>query len=604
MPFASPAEQQPLTLTWIHEYLGPNPYSDDPIVVGTVRHPASADLTGLCAALPVLWASAHLRETPPEWTLVDPTRTDSALLITVSITAWALALSNEVRGYVRSAGAARCTEDRIELFLGYHHAGLSRSLIESGFAWLSQLATAAIDARQVSQAVGQYLTHARQLHPDYQARILMVGASASDVPVRLAFPNTRYWLFGQGARSRLFFESASNQDGMIGTQLGNHKILGKSVMATLGLPTPTHRILENEASIADALHAVGTPSVIKPVASGGGRGVTAQIQSLEEAVAAFRHAKEVSGQQQVIMETLIPGDDHRLMVIDGRLSAVIRREPASVVGDGNQTLEQLIATLNQERTRNLVVSRYHRVIAKDAVLTRHLDAQGLSLATVPRPGQRVTLRSNANLSTGGVTTDLSGACHPEIRAMAEHLASAVGLATLGLDCITVDISQPLAVTGGAFIEFNTIPGLDACVAAGWSEAEIAALVLGTQPGRIPVDALIGPAADLRRQRPALSVGNADPNGQAGSVGHTLVCPDGWWLNGQWMGVPGGLHQSVHAALLNQQVSAVTIHMPVEDIPTQGLPIDRFNRVDWIGDSKETLPEVWRNTIDRITSPAP
>src|SRR5690606_32495033 len=178
------------------------------------------------------------------------------------------------------------------------------------------------------------------------------------------------------------------------------------------------------------------------------------------------------------IERHVAGQDHRLVVIDGRLVAAIRREPSFVVGDGRSTVAALVGEINTRRTKNLVESRYLRPIALDEILQSHLATQSTSLDDVPPAGRRITLRSNANLSTGGFCTDVTDAVHPQVRAMAEQLAMSCGLATTGLDYLSEDIGLPAAQSGGVFIELNTTPSLDVCVAAGWPEARIARMVLG------------------------------------------------------------------------------------------------------------------------------
>ena len=53
------------------------------------------------------------------------------------------------------------------------------------------------------------------------------------------------------------------------------------------------------------------------------------------------------------MESFISGDDHRMLVIDGRLVAVSKRVPGHVVGDGEHTIEELVEEVNQDPRRGI-----------------------------------------------------------------------------------------------------------------------------------------------------------------------------------------------------------------------------------------------------------
>ncbi len=77
---------------------------------------------------------------------------------------------------------------------------------------------------------------------------------------------------------------------------------------------------------------IGFPVVVKPVDGNHGRGVSVNLTTDAEVADAFEIAvDEGSG---VVVESMILGDDHRLLVIDGKLVAAARRMPGHVVGDG------------------------------------------------------------------------------------------------------------------------------------------------------------------------------------------------------------------------------------------------------------------------------
>ena len=73
-----------------------------------------------------------------------------------------------------------------------------------------------------------------------------------------------------------------------------------------------------------------------------GRGITVDIQNYEDALVAFRHAKESSRSGAIIVEKFIVGDDYRLLVINNVLVAGAVRTPAHVIGDGKSTIHELI----------------------------------------------------------------------------------------------------------------------------------------------------------------------------------------------------------------------------------------------------------------------
>jgi cyanophycin synthetase len=448
-----------------------------------------------------------------------------------------------------------------------------------------------LDRTQLKTDLDRLWKACRNHHPDYQARILMVGAREMDVPCLLFMPGTRFWQYGWGSKARVFMETLSNQNGSLGQQWQKNKVIAKGMMKALGLPTPEHMLVLNEDQIQLAVARLGFPCVFKPLDSGGGKGVTANVRSIDDALSAFRVAHQ-ENQGPVLVEKHVQGNDHRLMIIDGQFVAAIRREPSFVVGDGKRSVAALVSRLNANRSSNMVRSRYLRPIALDGVLERHLATQSLSLNDVLPLGKRVTLRSNANLSTGGICTDMTSSCHPQIRAMAVLLAKSAGLATTGIDYLTNDITRPAAETGGEFIEMNATPGLPVCVVAGWSEAAIARRVLGDSIGRIPVDITILSSAGIKKlledvdtfrflENEALVIGDEI---HVGVASMHIETEEPW--------------AAVRAGLRNAMVDSMHVICSVSELKSLGCPVDiaRLITIE-IGEVNESLSPDWVEVLD-------
>ena len=182
-------------------------------------------------------------------------------------------------------------------------------------------------------------------------------------------------------------------------------------------------------------------------------GVTTPGQAAE----AYQRAS-TSG-AEVLVEEFIPGVDYRVLVVDGHVVAAARLHPASVTGDGQQDIEGLVRQANDDPRRGEGHALPLTRIALDDHALTHLAAQGLHPGSVPGPGQAVTLRRNANLSTGGTSTDVTDLVHPEVAAMCCRAAAAAALDVCGIDVRLADIAIPPGQQDGAVIELNACPGL-------------------------------------------------------------------------------------------------------------------------------------------------
>jgi cyanophycin synthetase len=578
-----------LRLQWVDEFHGPNPHAAVAVVVGVIKAQALPDCKIMWQITSDLWALSGMDRTQAEEAR-NGGEVDSLLMLAKTAAAWALASLNEVRGFLAHAGAER-NGDNVRLWLGFHHAQISRDAMQLALNSILKLLKGELDRTQLKTDLDRLWKACRNHHPDYQARILMVGAREMDVPCLLFMPGTRFWQYGWGSKARVFMETLSNQNGSLGQQWQKNKVIAKGMMKALGLPTPEHMLVLNEDQIQLAVARLGFPCVFKPLDSGGGKGVTANVRSIDDALSAFRVAHQ-ENQGPVLVEKHVQGNDHRLMIIDGQFVAAIRREPSFVVGDGKRSVAALVSRLNANRSSNMVRSRYLRPIALDGVLERHLATQSLSLNDVLPLGKRVTLRSNANLSTGGICTDMTSSCHPQIRAMAVLLAKSAGLATTGIDYLTNDITRPAAETGGEFIEMNATPGLPVCVVAGWSEAAIARRVLGDSIGRIPVDITILSSAGIKKlledvdtfrflENEALVIGDEI---HVGVASMHIETEEPW--------------AAVRAGLRNAMVDSMHVICSVSELKSLGCPVDiaRLITIE-IGEVNESLSPDWVEVLD-------
>ncbi len=167
--------------------------------------------------------------------------------------------------------------------------------------------------------------------------------------------------------------------------------------------------------------------VVKPQDGNQGKGVTVNITTREQLPAAYDSAAAYG---EVMVEKFLPGFDFRLLVVGDKLVAAARRDPPQVIGDGRHTVRQLVDLVNQDPRRGEGHATSLTKIRLDDIAIGRLESQGLTPDSVPALGQRVVLRNNANLSTGGTATDVTDTVHPEVAARAVDAAQMVGPAHL------------------------------------------------------------------------------------------------------------------------------------------------------------------------------
>src|SRR5690554_4294138 len=261
---------------------------------------------------------------------------------------------------------------------------------------------------------------------------------------------------GYGANQKRIQATVTSETSSIGVELACDKEDTKYILEQAEVLVPRGDIISRESSLEEACSYVGFPLVVKPIDGNHGRGITVNINNHEDALVAFRAAKEVS--HKVIIEKYITGEDYRLLVINNVLVAAAKRTPAHVIGDGKSTVKELVAKENKDPRRGYGHENVLTQITINDLTRTILAAKGYNEDTVPPKGEMVLLKDTANLSTGGTAEDVTDIVHPSNVSMAERISKIIDLDICGIDIMTTDISKPLEETGGAVLEVNAGPG--------------------------------------------------------------------------------------------------------------------------------------------------
>jgi cyanophycin synthetase len=300
--------------------------------------------------------------------------------------------------------------------------------------------------------------------------------------------------FGWGAKQRRIQAAEVDATSGVAESIAQDKELTKQLLNAAGVPVPLGRPVKDVDDAWAAALEVGLPVVVKPQDGNQGKGVTVNISSREQLAAAHAAAAEYG---EVMVEKFLPGFDFRLLVVGDRLVAAARRDPPQVIGDGVSTVRQLVDTVNLDPRRGEGHATSLTKIRLDDIAVGRLEAQGLKPDSVPELGQRVVLRNNANLSTGGTATDVTDTVHPEIAARAVDAAQMVGLHICGVDMVCENMLVPLEDQSGGVVEVNAAPGLRMHISPSFGrgrpvgEAVMDTLFAPGDDGRIPVVAVTG-----------------------------------------------------------------------------------------------------------------
>jgi cyanophycin synthetase len=401
---------------------------------------------------------------------------------------------------------------------------------------------------------------------------IVAAAKARNIPTRRLNSGSLIQL-GYGARQRRVLTAETDRTGAIAESIAQDKDLTRTLLKAVGVPVPEGRPVRDAEDAWAAAVEIAAPVVVKPRFGNQGRGVATNLTTREQVESAFANAREEG--DEVVVERYAPGDDYRVLVVNGKVVAASRREPAHVIGDGVRTISAHIAEINKDPRRGDHHATALSKIVLDPIALAVLAEQGFNPESIPAEGVRVLIRRNANLSTGGTAADVTDEVHPDVAARAVDAARVVGLDIAGIDIVTTDIRRPMEEQGGVVVEVNAGPGLrmhlepSSGTPRPVGDAIVDMMFPPGDDGRIPVVAVTGVNGKTTTTRLIAHILRATGK----TVGMTNS--DGIYVNTRRIeaGDCSG-PQSARAILLNPKVEAAVLEAARGGILREGLGFDK------------------------------
>ncbi|HBZ29869.1 MAG TPA: cyanophycin synthetase [Nitrosomonas nitrosa] len=394
------------------------------------------------------------------------------------------------------------------------------------------------------------------------------AAAARNIPAIRLLSKGNLVQLGQGARSRHIWTAETDRTPAIAESISRDKELTKTLLRACGVPVPEGRTVVSPEDAWQAALAIGLPVVVKPCDGNHGRGVFIELRQRDEVESAYAVAlQEGSG---VLVERYIPGTEHRLLVVGGKLVAATRGDAVSVIGNGISTIAELIdVQINADPRRGTTEDHPLNIIRLDSAAQMEIVHQGYTPDSVVPFGIEVLIQRNGNHAFD-VTDDV----HPSTAQIAALAARIVGLDIAGIDLVVGDVSRPLAEQGGAIVEVNAGPSLLMHIkpavgkARPVGEAIVDHLFPNQDHGRIPIVGITGShgKTTVARLVARLLMLSGKRTG--------LACSSGLYLDHKPIDRSDSANwQSAQRILINRTVEAAVFENGFDTILQQGLAYD-------------------------------
>lgn len=245
-------------------------------------------------------------------------------------------------------------------------------------------------------------------------------------------------------------ESLTDHTSAVAMAICDDKATTRRVVEAAGINVPAQISAGVTRSQLEAFVNSYDSVVVKPARGEQGKGISVGLTGVAETLQAIEKAKSIS--DEVLVEQCFDGVDLRLVVINFRVVAAAIRRPPQIVGDGHNTVGELVEAQSRRRA---AATDGESCIPLDSETERTVMAAGYSLDSVLPDTETVTVRKTANLHTGGTIHDVTDTIHPKLVAAAIKAARAIDIPVAGIDFMVKSAED----SNYTFIEANERPGL-------------------------------------------------------------------------------------------------------------------------------------------------
>lgn len=283
-------------------------------------------------------------------------------------------------------------------------------------------------------------------------------------------------------------------------KIANNKYLTKKVLKLAKVLVPKTYLVKTSSQARKIINLKNLyPCVLKPTVGAHGNKVYANIETSSELEEIMPHIFPATGTKNVLIEEFIQGKDYRVFVVGDKISAIMERIPAHVIGDGINTLRRLITLFNNNP---LVGVKYEKPMCKiklNGEVKRNLKKKGVNYAYIPKLNEHFFLRQNSNISTGGIGKDATLEAPEIVRSTALAATKALGMGITGVDIIYNKKNNKAYV-----LELNDTPGIDIHHFPVIGRAQNVALdIINYILNRVPTENVIESLEVLPLENPAL-----------------------------------------------------------------------------------------------------
>ncbi len=198
------------------------------------------------------------------------------------------------------------------------------------------------------------------------------------------------------------------------------------------------------------------PLVVKPIDEWHWNWVYTDIKNIDELNSTISNVFDFS--DNIIIQEHIEWNEHRILVIWGKVIFGARRINAYIIGDGKKNINDLIKKENTNPLRGCGYDKPMSFINIDKNLKKHIKKYyDYTVTNVPKKWEEVILRWVSNVWAGWFIKDVTKELWDEFKQECVKIAKVLWLNVAWIDIITNDLSKSLDKSKWVVLEVWSTP---------------------------------------------------------------------------------------------------------------------------------------------------
>ncbi|WP_319371742.1 bifunctional glutamate--cysteine ligase GshA/glutathione synthetase GshB [uncultured Ilyobacter sp.] len=296
---------------------------------------------------------------------------------------------------------------------------------------------------------------------ELSTQIVLKEAIKRGVKFEIVDRSENFVLLDNGVKKEYIKQATKTSlDSYITALIMENKVVTKRVLADNGIVVPRGENYDDPSEAkADYLDYKNTGTVVKPKSTNFGLGISIFKAGFSRSDYEKAVDMAFSEDRSILVEEFVEGKEYRFFVIGDETVGILHRVPANVIGDGEKSIEELVEIKNRSHLRGKGYKTPLEKIVLGEAEKMFLEAQGKNIKYIPHKKEKVFLRENSNISTGGDSIDYTDDIPDVYKDIAVKASKSAGAVICGVDMMIKDIKNPDPKGNYGVIEINFNPAI-------------------------------------------------------------------------------------------------------------------------------------------------